>query len=151
MGFYGLAGRERDRVRRAPGRRAAARRSPRRCRPIPAPLSTDPRAALRDAHGSLGWIVPRAPAGCPEDVSYDEVLQTQVPRWSSGRVVLLGDAGQAVSLLGGQGASIGVTGAWLLAERLGWSAAVEEALAGWERVWPLVVELKQRVARNGAA
>ena len=38
----------------------------------------------------------------------DQVAQIEVPRWSSGRVVLLGDSGQAVSLLGGQGASLGV-------------------------------------------
>lgn len=138
MGFYGL----RDgRLAVFAVHRAAA----------PA-LPADPRAALRAAHGSLGWIVPRVLAACPDAdrLYYDQVVQIEVPRWSSGRVVLVGDSGQAVSLLGGQGASIGIAGAWLLAEKLVRAASVEEALTDWERVWRPVVAEKQRVARSGA-
>ncbi len=138
MGFYGL----RDgRVAAFAVHRAAG-----------PSLPADPRAALRAVHGSLGWIVPRALAACPaaDRLYYDQVVQIEVPRWSTGRVALLGDSGQAVSLLGGQGASLAVAGAWLLAERLARAATVEEALAGWERVWRPVVEEKQRVARDGA-
>jgi 2-polyprenyl-6-methoxyphenol hydroxylase-like FAD-dependent oxidoreductase len=115
-------------------------------------LPADPCETLRAVHGSLGWIVPRVLAACPgaDGLYYDQVAQTEVPRWSSGRVVLLGDSGQAVSLLGGQGASLGIAGAWLLAERLARAASVEEALTGWERVWRPVVSEKQRVARGGA-
>lgn len=115
-------------------------------------LPADPRAALREIHGSLGWIVPRALAACPEpaEIYYDLVAQVEMPRWNSGRVVLLGDASQAVSLLGGQGASIGIAGAWLLAERLARGTTVEDALAGWEAVWRPVVAEKQRAARSGA-
>ncbi|MEX5258988.1 FAD-dependent oxidoreductase [Kocuria sp. CPCC 205263] len=115
-------------------------------------LPADPRDTLRAVHGSLGWIVPRVLAACPggDRLYYDQVVQIELPRWSSGRVVLLGDSGQAVSLLGGQGASLGIAGAWLLAERLDRAGSVEEALTGWERVWRPVVEAKQRVARGGA-
>lgn len=115
-------------------------------------LPADPRATLAEVHGSLGWIVPRALAACPaaDQVYYDHVLQVEVPRWSAGRTVLLGDSGQAVSLLGGQGASLAVAGAWLLAERLARAASVEEALGSWERRWRPVVAEKQRVARDGA-
>ena len=115
-------------------------------------LPADPRETLRAVHGSLGWIAPRVLAACPgaDRLYYDHVVQVEVPRWSSGRVVLLGDSGQAVSLLGGQGASLGLAGAWLLAERLARAASVEEALTGWERVWRPVVAEKQRVARSGA-
>lgn len=115
-------------------------------------LPADPRETLRAVHGSLGWIAPRVLAACPggDRLYYDQVSQIELPRWSSGRVVLLGDSGQAVSLLGGQGASLGIAGAWLLAERLARSGSVEEALTGWERVWRPVVTEKQRVARGGA-
>ncbi|MFF0990220.1 FAD-dependent monooxygenase [Kocuria nitroreducens] len=115
-------------------------------------LPADPRETLRAVHGTLGWIVPRALTACPgaDRLYYDQVAQIEVPQWSSGRVVLLGDSGQAVSLLGGQGASLGIAGAWLLAERLVRAASVEEALTGWERVWRPVVTEKQRVARGGA-
>ncbi|TDL46822.1 FAD-dependent monooxygenase [Kocuria rosea] len=115
-------------------------------------LPADPRDTLRAVHGSLGWIAPRVLAACPgrDRLYYDQVVQIELPRWSSGRVVLLGDSGQAVSLLGGQGASLGIAGAWLLAERLDRAGSVEETLTGWERVWRPVVEEKQRVARGGA-
>ncbi|KUG60095.1 FAD-dependent monooxygenase [Kocuria sp. CPCC 205292] len=138
MGFYGL----RDgRVAAFAVHRTAA----------PA-LPAAPREALRAVHGSLGWIAPRALAACPaaDRLYYDAVTQIEVPRWSSGRAVLLGDSGQAVSLLGGQGASLGIAGAWLLAERLARAASVDEALADWERAWRPVVAEKQRVARGGA-
>jgi 2-polyprenyl-6-methoxyphenol hydroxylase-like FAD-dependent oxidoreductase len=111
-------------------------------------LPADPRAALRAVHGGLGWIAPRALAACPEDVYYDEVVQTELPRWSTGRVVLVGDASQAVSLLGGQGASVGIAGSWLLTRHLTNARTVEEALGGWERAWRPVVVEKQRVARR---
>ncbi|MFW3384788.1 UNVERIFIED_CONTAM: FAD-dependent monooxygenase [Kocuria sp. CPCC 205274] len=138
MGFYGL----RD------GRLAvfAVHRAAAPSRPA------HPRDTLRAVHGSLGWIAPRVLAACPggDRLYYDQVVQVELPRWSSGRVVLLGDSGQAVSLLGGQGASLGIAGAWLLAERLDRAGSVEEALTGWERVWRPVVAEKQRVARGGA-
>ena len=41
-----------------------------------------------------------------------------MPRWHTNRVVLLGDAGAAVSLLAGQGASLGMAAAFVLAEEL---------------------------------
>jgi flavin-dependent dehydrogenase len=51
-------------------------------------------------------------------VYYDQVAQIVLPRWSRHRVVLVGDAGYAVSLLAGQGASLAVGGAYVLAEQL---------------------------------
>jgi 2-polyprenyl-6-methoxyphenol hydroxylase-like FAD-dependent oxidoreductase len=41
-----------------------------------------------------------------------------MPRWSAGRVTLVGDACYAVSLLAGQGASRSMAGAFVLANRL---------------------------------
>ncbi|KOX24547.1 FAD-dependent oxidoreductase [Saccharothrix sp. NRRL B-16348] len=106
-------------------------------------LPADPRAEIVRAYGSLGWVVPRALARCPEDVYYDQVAQVELPRWSSGRVVLVGDACGAVSLLAGQGASLGIGGAYVLSEHL-------DDLAAYERAWRPVVVEKQQVARSGA-
>ncbi|MEU4803807.1 FAD-dependent monooxygenase [Actinosynnema sp. NPDC023587] len=103
----------------------------------------DPRAAVRAAYATLGWIVPRVLEHCPPEIYYDQVAQIELPRWSSGRVVLVGDACGAVSLLAGQGASLGMGGAFVLAENLTDPAA-------YERRWRPVVREKQRVARNGA-
>jgi 2-polyprenyl-6-methoxyphenol hydroxylase-like FAD-dependent oxidoreductase len=78
----------------------------------------DPVAELRRVYGDLGWHVPTmlAAAGRTQDLYYDVVAQIVMPRWRQGRVVLVGDAGYAVSLLAGQGASLAVVGAHLLAE-----------------------------------
>ncbi|GAA4013642.1 FAD-dependent monooxygenase [Allokutzneria multivorans] len=112
-------------------------------------LPENPTAALREAYGSMGWLVPRALAKAPSEIYYDQVAQVEVSRWSSGRVVLIGDACHAVSLLAGQGASLGLAGAGLLADELLARPTIGEALATYERRWRPVVEEKQRVARRG--
>ncbi|MEE1930192.1 FAD-dependent oxidoreductase [Streptomyces sp. TRM 70351] len=138
MGFYGL----RD------GRVAAftVHRTP------DPSLPADPRAAVRRAYAGLGWITPRALDLCPpsDEVYYDQVAQVTMDRWSHGRTVLLGDACYAVSLLAGQGASLAVAGAHVLARHLERAASVPAALDGYERAWHPVTVGKQRVARNAA-
>ncbi|MBP2368289.1 FAD-dependent monooxygenase [Pseudonocardia parietis] len=113
-------------------------------------LPQDPVAALRAEYGSLGWVVPDALAQCPpaEQLYYDQVAQVVMPSWHRGRVVLVGDACYAVSLLAGQGASLGVAGAFVLADQLHRAPTVASALAGYERLWRPVAEEKQQVARR---
>ncbi|GII86777.1 FAD-dependent oxidoreductase [Sphaerisporangium siamense] len=138
MGFYGL----RDgRVAVFAVHRAAD----------PAPPA-DPRAALREEYRTLGWVVPRALAACPppDEVYYDQVAQIDMPAWSRGRVALVGDAAYAVSLLAGQGASLGIAGACLLADLLAADSPVETALRAYEQALRPVIADKQRVARDGA-
>ena len=138
MGLYGL----RD------GRVAAfaVHRDPERAIP------SDTRTALRRTYSSLGWLVPRALESCPppSELYYDLVGQVELPRWRSGRVVLLGDACQAVSLLAGQGASLAVAGAYVLGEQLAAGDSVDAALADYERAWRPVVRAKQEAGRRSA-
>ncbi|GAA3884667.1 FAD-dependent monooxygenase [Saccharothrix violaceirubra] len=103
----------------------------------------DPRAELRSVFASAGWVVPRALELCPADPYYDHVAQVVVPRWSRDRVVLVGDAAGAVSLIAGQGASLAMGGAYLLADHL-------DDPPGFERAWRPVVDEKQLVGRSGA-
>ena len=115
-------------------------------------LPADPQAAVRQIYCSLGWVVPRALDRCPpgSELYYDQVAQVEVPEWTRGRVTLVGDACQAVSLLAGQGASLAVPGAYVLGERLAPAHSIDDALAGYEHVWRPVVAEKQRVGRSGA-
>lgn len=115
-------------------------------------LPDDPRAAIRRAYAGLGWVTPRALQRMPppEEISYDQVAQIEAPRWSSGRTVLLGDAACAVSLLAGQGASLGIAGAYVLADRLAHAPSIEQATADFERLWRPVAEERQRNARSMA-
>ena len=113
-------------------------------------LPADPRAAVRAEYGSLGWVVPDVLDRCPPAAAiyYDQVAQIELPHWHRDRVVLAGDACHAVSLLAGQGASLGIAGAYVLAEEL--HRAGPAGLDRYERRWRPVVAEKQRTARNSA-
>jgi 2-polyprenyl-6-methoxyphenol hydroxylase-like FAD-dependent oxidoreductase len=115
-------------------------------------LPPDHQAAVRRAYAGLGWVAPRALAACPPhgEVYYDQVAQIQMPTWSRGRVTLVGDACYAVSLLAGQGASLGIAGAYVLAEQLARADTVQDALARYEQTWRPIVTAKQREARTTA-
>lgn len=52
------------------------------------------------------------------DFYFDAVAQVHMESWSSGRVVLLGDAGYCPSPLSGQGTSLALVGAYVLAGEL---------------------------------
>ena len=137
MGFYGL----RD------GKVAAftLHRSP-----DPA-LPEDTQQAMHEAYSSLGWVVPRALERCPtsSELYYDQVAQIEIPQWSRGRVTLVGDACQAVSLLAGQGASLAIAGAYVLGDQLASANSVDAALAHYQQLWQPVITEKQQVARRG--
>ncbi|MEU5950989.1 FAD-dependent monooxygenase [Streptomyces sp. NPDC047525] len=67
-----------------------------------------------------GWEVPGMLAALrdADDVFFDAVSQIRMPRWSSGRVALVGDAAYAPSFLTGQGSSLALVGAYMLAASL---------------------------------
>jgi len=114
-------------------------------------LPVDPRSALREAYGDLGWLVPATLAAAPDphDIYYDVVAQTEMPHWHRDRVVLIGDAAYAVSLLAGQGASLAVAGAAALGDVLA-KGNIEAGLVRLETsLQPLVLE-KQRAGRRTA-
>lgn len=112
------------------------------------------REELHKAYEGMGWIVPDLLERCPTNsrLYFDEVSQIELPAWSRGRVVLLGDACWCVSLLAGQGASLAVSGAYSLAEELGPiqgnDGEVTAALARYEdRLKPLV-DKRQKSGRR---
>ena len=72
-----------------------------------------------DAFTGLRWHVPHLLDALrdAQDVYFDSISRVAVPRWSSGRVVLLGDAAWGVTL-GGMGVGTGIVGAYVLAGEL---------------------------------
>ncbi|MCP2166205.1 FAD-dependent monooxygenase [Goodfellowiella coeruleoviolacea] len=83
----------------------------------------DPRAhrdLVAAVFADAGWEVPGVLAAMREadDVFFDGVSQIRMPRWSSGRVALVGDAAYAPSFLTGQGTSLALVGAYMLAASL---------------------------------
>jgi 2-polyprenyl-6-methoxyphenol hydroxylase-like FAD-dependent oxidoreductase len=115
-------------------------------------IPADPVATIRAEYASLGWVVPDALAQCPPagEVYYDQVAQIVMPHWHRGRVVLVGDACYAVSLLAGQGASLGVAGAYVLAEQLHRAPSIADGLDRYEQLWRPVAEEKQLAGRKAA-
>lgn len=106
---------------------------------------------MRVAYGGLDWIVPELLEGCAQTANlyFDKVMQIELPQWSTGRVVLVGDACQCVSLLAGQGASMAVAGAYVLAEE--WEkagGAVHTALARYEQRLKPAIERMQAAGRR---
>jgi 2-polyprenyl-6-methoxyphenol hydroxylase-like FAD-dependent oxidoreductase len=75
---------------------------------------------LAKAFSSAGWEVPRlldAMWRAP-DFYFDTVSQVHMPRWSKGRVALVGDAAYGPSPMAGVGTSLALVGAYVLAGEL---------------------------------
>ncbi len=112
----------------------------------------DARMVIADQFGDLGWLIPEILASAPDnsEIYYDVVAQIEAPRWHGRRVVLIGDAAYAVSLLAGQGASLAIGGAHLLARMLAEHGDIGAALAAFERVMRPEAEKKQAAGRRTA-
>ncbi|QQQ77332.1 FAD-dependent monooxygenase [Saccharothrix sp. 6-C] len=97
----------------------------------------------------LGWQTPALLAAMAEaeHFYFDAMAQIRMDRWSTGRVALVGDAGYCASPLSGQGTSLALVGAYVLAEELG-RAGVDHptAFAAYERRMRPFVELNQALA-----
>jgi 2-polyprenyl-6-methoxyphenol hydroxylase-like FAD-dependent oxidoreductase len=112
------------------------------------------RRAVAAAFQGDRWEVPRLVEAMrtAEDFFFDTVSQIRMPRWSTGRVALVGDAGYAPALLSGQGTSLALIGAYVLAGELaaaGGDPAV--AFAAYERTFRPFAERNQQLATSGAA
>lgn len=81
-----------------------------------------------------------------EDFYFDVVSQAHVPRWSSGRIALIGDAAYGPSFLAGEGASLAMTGAYMLAGELATAANAGAAFVNYEHRLRSYAERKQRLA-----
>ncbi|MBQ0884675.1 FAD-dependent monooxygenase [Streptomyces sp. RM72] len=98
-----------------------------------------------------GWEVPAILAALhdADDVFFDAVGQIRMPRWSKGRVALLGDAAHAPSFLTGQGTSLALIGAYHLAGALA-DRDHAEGFAAYEHATRDFVTLTQdRIGEGG--
>jgi 2-polyprenyl-6-methoxyphenol hydroxylase-like FAD-dependent oxidoreductase len=70
--------------------------------------------------------------GDADDVYFDTVSQVRMDSWYSGRVALVGDAAYAPAFLSGQGTSIAIAGAYVLASELVAHDRPEQAFAAYQ-------------------
>ncbi|OBJ10331.1 FAD-binding protein [Mycobacterium sp. 1465703.0] len=93
-------------------------------------MDTDLRLDYRDTEAQFaelerrmagdGWVRPQLLEymRAAPDFYFDEMAQIKMDRWSRGRVALVGDAGYCCSPLSGQGTSVALLGAYILAGEL---------------------------------
>jgi 2-polyprenyl-6-methoxyphenol hydroxylase-like FAD-dependent oxidoreductase len=80
----------------------------------------------------------------------DTVVQIQMPTWHRGRVALVGDACDCPTLASGQGASLAMGGAYLLAQALHETADYGQAFQRYEQQLYGFVQEQQKNGRSFA-
>ncbi|MBU3863268.1 FAD-dependent monooxygenase [Streptomyces sp. 4503] len=100
-----------------------------------------------------GWEVPRMVEALrdADDLFFDTVGQIRMPHWSRGRVALVGDAAYAPSFLTGQGSSLALVGAYMLAGTLATHRDHTAAFAAYERDVHDFVAMNQALVDTGGA
>ena len=102
---------------------------------------------LRESYAGAGWRVPELLERLQalDDLYFDAVCEVHIRRWSTGRVVLVGDAASCVSLFG-EGSSLAMVGARTLSRALRESADHTLAFERYEMAHRAEVQSKQRLA-----
>jgi 2-polyprenyl-6-methoxyphenol hydroxylase-like FAD-dependent oxidoreductase len=100
-----------------------------------------------------GWEIPAMVRAmrAADDLFFDVISQIHMPNWSRGRVALVGDAAYAPSFLTGQGSSLALVGAYVLAASLATAPDHTAAFAVYERDVRSFVELNQSLVSEGDA
>lgn len=75
---------------------------------------------IEEVFVDAGWKVPQILSAMQEstDFFFDSMAQIHMPHWSKGRVALIGDAAYSPTPMSGQGTSIALVGAYVLAGEL---------------------------------
>ncbi|GAA1666111.1 FAD-dependent monooxygenase [Glycomyces endophyticus] len=81
-----------------------------------------------------------------EDFYFDSMAQIEMDAWSTGRVALVGDAAHCAAPLSGQGTSLALVGAYVLAYELGRTDDHAVAFARYESRMRPFVEANQQLA-----
>jgi 2-polyprenyl-6-methoxyphenol hydroxylase-like FAD-dependent oxidoreductase len=107
---------------------------------------------LREAFAGMGWLTDRflADVDPTASVFMDTVVQIQMSTWHRGRVALVGDACDCPTLASGQGASLAMGGAYLLAQALHETADYGQAFQRYEQQLYGFVQEQQKNGRSFA-
>lgn len=90
---------------------------------------------LREVFAGMGWLTPQLLADIAPDepIFMDAVSQIRMDTWHRGRVALVGDACGCPTLVSGQGASLAMGEAYLLAQALHEASDYREAFRLYEQ------------------
>lgn len=113
----------------------------------------DQKALFVEKFGHFGGDAPRLLAMLEgvSDLYFGEIAQISMPCWSKGRVALVGDAAYSPSPRSGQGTSLALVGAYILAAELARHGAdYAAAFARYETRMRPFVEVNQALGRRKA-
>ncbi|MET9851030.1 FAD-dependent monooxygenase [Streptomyces ossamyceticus] len=122
----------------------------------PFDLFREPRAQrdlVTEVFADAGWRVPDILTAlrAVDDLYFDGVSQIRMPSWSGGRVALVGDAAYAPSFLTGQGTSLALVGAYMLAASLSGRHDHATSYAAYEQTTREFVTVNQNQVGKGDA
>lgn len=109
---------------------------------------------VREVYGEIGWRCPEilAQMDSTSDFYFDPVSQIAMDHWSEGRVTLAGDACDCPSLLSGQGSTLAMVGAYMLAGELkAASGDYVQAFREYEQLFKPFIGEKQKLAQSFAS
>ena len=108
---------------------------------------------LNEVYEGIGWEVPRLLEMMPSapDFYFDVAAQICMAHWSQGRVALVGDAAYCASPMSGQGTSLALIGAYVLAGELAVAAGSHQtAFRRYEQEMRPFVMLNQELGLKAA-
>jgi 2-polyprenyl-6-methoxyphenol hydroxylase-like FAD-dependent oxidoreductase len=107
---------------------------------------------LADAFADQAWEIPTLleKMRTASDLYFDPVSQIHMESWSHGRVALLGDAAHCPALLTGQGSTLAMMGAYILAGELqAASGGHRQAFQHYEQAFRPVISKEQKKIKSG--
>ncbi|HEX6358544.1 FAD-dependent monooxygenase [Actinophytocola sp.] len=109
------------------------------------PVPSDGRQYLADRYRDEGWEVPTLLDNLGDDFYLDSLSQVHMEQWSTGRVALVGDAAYCASVASGQGTSLALVGAYVLAGELAAADHHEQGFANYESAMREFVTANQKL------
>lgn len=109
------------------------------------PVPADGRKYLAEKYQGEGWEVPTLLQHMGDDFYLDSLSQVHMDRWSHGRVALVGDAAYCASVASGQGTSLALVGAYVLAGELAAANGHAAGFANYESAMREFVDANQKL------
>lgn len=116
--------------------------------------SKEQKKLIEEIFANSGWEMPRILAAMREspDFYFDSMAQIHMPHWSKGRVTLVGDAAYSATPMSGQGTSIAIAGAYVLAGELSEAQGDHQiAFSRYEKLMRPFANKNQALAKMSAS
>ncbi len=108
---------------------------------------------IEEVFANSGWEMPKILQAINEstDFYFDSMAQIHMPHWAKGRVTLVGDAAYSATPMSGQGTSIAIAGAYVLAGELAEAQGeYQTAFSHYEKLMRPFANKNQSLAKMSA-